>query len=241
MEIRIAVCDDLPEERVGLAQIIRSYCQSCQINAKLHLFSSGEEFLSTFRPGQFHIAFLDIYMSGLSGMDTARKIREQDSECALIFATTSHDHGIESFEVQASDYLVKPFQPQDVDDALEWCLEHMPEEYRCLSICSKWEQIEVPLRSIHYIEIRGHQAYIHSDKEVVVTRRGMDELEAEIACADFLRCHRSYLVNMNHVHGLAGNTFCMDSGDVVPIGSTSSAWAREQFIGWTFVKTWGRK
>lgn len=240
MEISIAVCDDLPEERVGLAQMIRACCQERQVAVRLHLFSSGEELLCAFRSGRFHIIFLDIYMAGLSGMEAAHQIRERDRECALIFATTSHDYGIESFEVQASDYLLKPFQQQDVDHALEWCLEHLPGEYRCLSVCSKWEQVEIPLRSVEYIEIRGHQAHIHTDESVITARRGMDELEEELSGSDFLRCHRSFLVNLNHIGGLEGSAFRMDCGDRIPIGSSSAAWVREQFISWTFVKTWRR-
>lgn len=241
MDVFIAICDDLPEERAQLAQMIRACCQKRRIDDKLHLFSSGEDLLASFRPGRFHMVFLDIYMGGLSGMDAARKIRDQDAVCALVFATTSYDHGIESFEVQASDYLVKPFSLQDVDDALDWCLANMPEEFRCLSVCSRWEQVEIPLRSIRYVEISGHQAHIHTDGQTVVTRRKMDELEAEIASEDFLRCHRSFLVNMNHAHSLEGNAFRMKTGELVPVGSTSAAWVRERFINWTFVKTWRRK
>lgn len=238
MEVCIAVCDDLSEERVALAQMIRSCCQAREVDAKLHLFSSGEELLDAFRPGRFPIVFLDIFMDGLSGIDTARQLRRRDGQCSLVFATTSLDHGMESFEVQASDYLVKPFRLQDVDGALAWCLTHMPENCRCLSVCSKWEQVEIPLWSVEYIEIRGHQAYIHTEERVIVARRGMGELEAEIANDNFLRCHRSFLVNMSHVDGLERNAFRMDSGDLVPIGSTGAAGVREQFIRWAFVHTW---
>lgn len=241
MDVVIAICDDLPEERATLAQMVRACCQKRQINEKIHLFSSGEDLLASFRPGRFHMVFLDIYMAGLSGMETARKIRHQDAVCALIFATTSYEHGIESFEVRASDYLVKPFNLQDVDDALEWCISNMPEEYRCLSVCSRWEQVEIPLRSIHYIEIRDHQAHIFTEDDTVVTRRGMDELENEIASEDFLRCHRSFLINMNHAHNIEGNAFRMKNGELIPIGSTSASWARERFINWTFLKTWRQK
>lgn len=241
MDVVIAICDDLPEERATLAQMVRACCQKRQINGKLHLFSSGNDLLASFKPGRFHMVFLDIYMAGLSGMETAHKIRERDQICALIFATTSHEHGIESFEVRASDYLVKPFCLQDVDDALEWCLSNMPEEFRCLSVCSRWEQVEIPLGSIRNVEIRDHQAHIFTESDVIVTRRGMDELEAEINSEDFLRCHRSFLINMNHAHNLEGNAFRMKGGELIPIGSTSATWARERFINWTFLKTWRQK
>ena len=240
MELSIAVCDDLPEERASLARMLRACCQERGLRSRLTLFSSGDELLEAFHPNRFHILLLDIYMDGLSGMHTARRIRKLDRSCSIVFATTSQSHGMESFEVQASDYLVKPFSQQEVGDALDRCLEQQRERLRCLQVLSGWTQREIPLQTLEYIEIRGHQAQLHAGEQVVVARRGLDELETEIGSADFLRCHRSFLVNMNYIRRMEGGCFQMASGAVVPIGSTGAARVREQFMDWAFLKGTGR-
>ena len=241
MKIKIAVCDDLKAEQLQLASHIRAYCTEHALNAGLRLFSSGEELLDAFQPGMFHILFLDIYMNGMDGVQTARKIREQDQTCAIIFATTSVDHGLVSYEVQASDYLVKPIRAEDVASAMDWCVEQIRSTYRMLTLSCENGTIRLPLLDIHYIEIQGHAAMLHTQDRVLVTRRGLDELEREIGHQDFIRCHRSFLVNMNHVQMMQKNAFRLKNGDLVPIGSTMTAKVRDQFMSWFFVKTWEKK
>lgn len=239
MELTIGVCDDLEEERLALACMVRSYAQKRGKSIRLRLFSSGTELLDACtRPGLFQVLFLDIFMPGLSGIETARKLRAKGIDAAIVFATTSLEHGLDSFSVQAADYLVKPFQAADVDRALDWCLDHLPEALRCLSVYAEGEEQEISLASIVYIEVLGHRAHIHTTDQVIVTRRGLDVLERAIDSRDFLRCHRSFLVNMDHIQSLTGSDFQMDSGALVPISISNLARIRSTFIDWTYSKAW---
>ena len=71
-----------------------------------------------------------------------------------------------------------------------------------------------------------------------MTRRGLDVLERAIDSRDFLRCHRSFLVNMDHIQSLTGSDFQMDSGALVPISISNLARIRSTFIDWTYSKAW---
>lgn len=241
MKLKIAICDDLKAEQLQLAAHIRTYCAEHGLDVGIRLFSSGEELLDAFQPGMFHILFLDIYMNEMDGIHAARNIRKTDQTCAIIFATTSEDHGLVSYEVQASDYLLKPICAEDVASAMDWCVEQISSTYRMLDVVCETGTVCLPLRDIHYIEIQGHMAMLYTDDRTLVTRRGLDELEKEIDHPDFLRCHRSFLVNMNHVQWLDKSAFRLDSGASVPIGSTMTAKVKDQFMSWFFVKTWAQK
>ena len=114
-EISIAICDDLAADRTNLAKMVHAYAQAHGFSARLHLYSSGERLLAAFqRPEPIHLLFLDIYLPGLSGMETARRIRSAGNPTSIVFVTVSREHGMESFEVQAFDYLVKPFDFQEL-------------------------------------------------------------------------------------------------------------------------------
>ena len=241
-ELTIAVCDDLAEERYQLSRMIQAYAHKRDLSLRLQLFASGKELLEACLPSSpFQVIFLDIYMPGLSGMETARQLRNTGVESALIFATTSVDHGVDGFAVHASDYLVKPFQDQDVEQALDWCLENLPEALRSLSAYAEGEKHEIPIASICYIEVLGHQSHIHLvNGREVITRQGLDKLEAAIASQDFLHCHRSFLVNMNHIQGLKENNFKMSCGALVPISFSNLSRVRNTFIDWTYRKAWGK-
>ncbi len=242
MNLNIAVCDDLKEERVGLSRMIRAYCQQKGIDVRLRLYSSGRELLaSTGESGQLNMLFLDIYMPGLSGLDTAREFRKSDKSCALVFVTTSTDYGLESYEVEASDYIVKPVRSEDVDRAMDWYISHMPEEMRSLRVYSEGEWMDYPLSSILYIEILDHQCYIHMKSRTVVVRRSMSDLVSSIDSPDFMRCHRSYLVNLNYVRSVENCDFRLTDGTLVPIRAGSLTKMRDGFIDWTYKKAWSRQ
>ena len=240
-EISIAICDDLESERVSLARMVQTYARGHGLSVRLHLFSSGEGLLAALRSTEpIQLLFLDIYMQGLSGLETARRIRAAGNQLSIIFATTSQDHGLESFEVQASDYLVKPFREEDVSACLDWYFSHIPEPLRLLSVYSEGEQQQVPLASISYIDVYGHQSRIHTPRGVITARRGLDDLEAAIDSRDFLRCHRSFLVNLNHVTGIEDGGFRLEDRTLVPISSANAARVRAQFIDWTYLKAWSQ-
>ena len=241
-ELRMAVCDDLEEERVQLARMARSYAQRRGLSMELRLFASGNELLDAARRPDFcHVLFLDIFMPGLSGLDAARQLRAAGCMASIVFATTSQDYGVMSFDVQAADYLVKPFRQEDVDRTLDWCLEHMPESLRVLSVYAQGEWQELPLTSISYIEVLGHQCHIHTSRRTLVVRRGLDDLESAIDSRDFLRCHRSFLVNLNHVEGIEGSDFRLEDRTLVPISGANAARVRSQFIDWTYMKAWSQQ
>ena len=242
-ELAIGVCDDLAEERARLSRMIQAYARKRGLAIRVHPFSGGRELLEACRAScPFQILFLDIYMPGLSGMETARRLRDAGVESSIIFATTSVDHGVEGFAVHASDYLVKPFRDADVEQALDWCLENLPESLRSLAVYADGETYELPISSICYIEVLGHQSHIHLAKgREVITRQGLDKLESAIDSQDFLRCHRSFLVNMNHVQGLDQNNFRLSSGALVPISFSNLSRVRNAFIDWTYRKAWGKQ
>ena len=241
-ELRMAVCDDLEEERVQLARMVRSYAQRRGLSMELRLFASGNELLDAARRSDFcHVLFLDIFMPGLSGLDAARQLRAAGCMASIVFATTSQDYGVMSFDVQAADYLVKPFQQEDVDRTLDWCLEHMPESLRVLSVYAQGEWQELPLTSISYIEVLGHQCHIHTSRRTLVVRRGLDDLESAIDSRDFLRCHRSFLVNLNCVESIQGSDFHMSDGPLVPISSANLAKVRNAFTDWVYMNAWKKK
>lgn len=241
-ELWVAICDDLEDERRALAQMVRGYARRRGRTVRFRFFASGDELLASSQQLRTcQILFLDIYMPGLSGVETARRLRAAGYGASIVFATTSTDHGVDSFEVRASDYLVKPFRQEEVDRALDWCLEHMPEPLRSLSVYAEREPQEFPLASVLYIEVLGHQSHIHTLRQTVVVRKSLDDLERAVDSPDFFRCHRSFLVNLNHVERIESSDFLMSDGARIPISSPNLPRARDTFLDWVYRKAWESK
>lgn len=238
MKLTVMICEDLEEERMSLARMVRRSCRSRGIDLDLELSSSGEELLDCFRLRRWDIIFLDIYLGGISGTEAAKLIRRQDQSCDLIFATTSREHGLLSYELRVTDYLVKPFSQSDVDAALDWILMEREEQYQTITIRSEWEEEQILVRDIQYIEVIRHTAVLHLTDGIKRTRKGLNELEAEIGNGSFLRCHRSFLVNLDHVAAIVQGDFSMSGGDKVPISAKRAAEVKRAFFDWSLEKSW---
>ena len=107
--MRIAIVDDIKEERAVLYGWLSNQLSKRNIPGDFVEFESGEEFLAAAKERPFTVVFLDIYMNGANGIEIARELRMSDSDCFLIFTTTSTDHALEGFRVRALHYLVKPY------------------------------------------------------------------------------------------------------------------------------------
>ena len=124
--MRIAIVDDLASERALLKTRLERQLALRGVQAELLEFESGESFLAAEKTQRFTAAFLDIYMQGMSGMDAAKELRKMDTDCLLIFTTTSTDHALEGFQVRALHYLVKPFGDTELSGLLTEMLAKLP-------------------------------------------------------------------------------------------------------------------
>lgn len=107
--VKIAVCDDKEDARRALIAAISKYLDQHDLLVDMNEFSSGEEFLAA-DTDSFHLVFLDIYMGGINGMDTARKLFSENKRTKIVFCSASEGYGVQSYDVRAMRYLVKPVE-----------------------------------------------------------------------------------------------------------------------------------
>ena len=112
--MRIAIVDDISEERTLLRNRLESQFSRRNVHTDILEYENGETFLTAAKECPFTVVFLDIYMNGSNGIDTAKELRRSDTDCLLIFTTTSTDHALEGFQVRALHYLVKPYSRPEI-------------------------------------------------------------------------------------------------------------------------------
>lgn len=161
--MNIAIIDDISTDAEALKNIAVSYFEKKQIRAEICYFFSAEEFFEDYQPGKFQILFLDIYMDGMTGMEAARRIRRQSDNCILVFVTTSSDFAVESYDVGASYYLLKPFQPEKLCSILDSFQSRHLLASRYIEVVSDRVPIRVPLRSILYADTFRNAVCLHTD------------------------------------------------------------------------------
>lgn len=231
MTVSVLVCDDLPEERMKLLRMLRHYEEKNGIELRLETAADGSELLSMWKPGRWDIIFLDIFMPELDGIEAARRLREKDDICEIVFATTSRRHGMEGYEIRALDYLIKPFAQPEVDGAMDWFLRERSEKRMELRVRTSAGEEVVHTRDILYIESRGHSCVIHSVEQELSVRGSIDELAAGLDSA-FFHCHKSFLLNLAHVAEIEQRAFRMDNGEIVPISAANLSRSKTALMEW---------
>lgn len=216
--MRIAIIDDRKTDREYLSEMIYNCFRESDLSVSLiTAFDSGELFLQDYEKGKYDLIFLDIYMpEGNNGIETARKIRETDSNVKLVFATVSNEFASESYAVAASYYLRKPFDHADIKQMITRL--HLTEQETLETLTLPNGQI-LPLRSIVYTSFSGHYVTIHliSGEQLHIRYTQRDWENLLIAFPGFILCTKGIIVNLNEVKRLEATLFVMNNNDYVPI------------------------
>lgn len=192
-------------------------------------FTSGADALGLLRAAGgeggrgIDLAFLDIQMPGIGGLDLARTIGEIP-DTRVVFTTAFPQYALDGFRLDALDYLLKPISFEEfsraVGRAVEWFRVKRAggaEEPRTLIVKSDYKQFVIPLRSIVYIEgirdyIRIHASDAAGRPMSVQTLMNMKDVEAMLPGEHFARAHRSYIVALDRVVRLERSRAVVESG-----------------------------
>ena len=217
--MRIALIDDREEERNQTMELFSSFAEKNHFTFTVDAFESGEAFLSAFVPYTYDIIFMDIYMDGMTGVETARRMRENDSRSLLVFLTSSGEHMGDAFSVHAFDYVEKPIRPEKFYACLRDCLNQLPEQDEFLSFTVGGLDVRLFYRDIASLRSSGHSTIISclSGREYV-PYVSFSELTKEIALDErFLLVSRGILVNMDHIEGFHEKDCRLQNDMIVPI------------------------
>ena len=210
--MRIAIVDDAAAERAGLAAVLRDYATVHSLEISIEEFQSGEDLLAGFHPFAYSIIFLDIYMDGMTGIETAKMIREQDDDMAIIFMTTSEEHRPDAFSVFATDYLIKPCSREAVFRTLDHLLHLRTEQKKRLSFTADRRDYSLPLSDIVSVEAE-------------------DRLDDR-----FIRIIKGVAVNMDHVVQMSEKICLTDTGSRLPMHSRNGKEVRQQWLNYKFTR-----
>lgn len=228
--MRIAICEDVPADRERLQAMLTKYLLTHGFAAEVDCFTSGEALLAAFVPGKYPIIFMDIFLApaGLTGMETAERIREKDEEAAIILTTSSRDFGIVGYSV-AVYYIVKPVTSEDFARAMQKCHKQMERFGRAIEITVNRQSLSLQLHRIYYVEAQQRSCIFVTAQGEYRTNVPFKELAKQLSELPFLQCHRSYIVNLAHVQDLRQRDFILTDNRQIPISRQTLAEAQRQF------------
>ncbi len=215
--MKIAIVDDEKDELDCLSRRLENQLSLLGYSENvIHCFHSAEDFFSAWSPGRYDLILLDIYMEGMQGIEAARRIREQDRDCRLVFSTFSNDFASESYEVGAHYYLLKPFS----DDAILGMLRKLDlETYESGRFVTLPDGKNILLRNIVYTEYHNHVVTIHTKRDGQMrTRISQTEFQhLLLGYPCFCCCSKGVLINFHEVARQDRAMFTMSNGSAVAV------------------------
>ena len=216
---RIALVDDLPEERDRLSDYLRRFAAERKCTLTVDCFEAGERFLEAY-DNNYEIVLLDIEMQGIDGMATARRLRERDESVCLLFVTYLANFALEGYSVRALDFLVKPVSYENFSMKMERALVAADRARKKEIIVSTPEgDRRIRIDEIYYVEVMNHTLIYHTKAGVISVRGPIRDCEERLTPYDFARCNKSYLVNLNYVTEIRRSEIRV-GGELLPVGST---------------------
>ena len=235
--MNIAVVEDDQRDRDELVGLLRMLLEPFRVPVNLSEFGSGEAFLAALAPERFDVCLLDIYMDGLDGMETARRLIGVDPECLIVFLSNSTEYVYEGYEVNAVRYLRKPVEVDKLVTALRYCVEKTELSRRRLAVRIGKKDREIPYTQILYVATVGSLIEVHTTGGVhTLTAHSVFSETVAPLLADYrfrLSC-RGVVVNLAHVRRIDGTCFELDNEERVPISRRLMGEMRDAFLDFLF-------
>ena len=216
--VNIAIVDDEKIQVELLEKYVQSWACLKNIRVIIETFYSAESFdFSWSMDKKYHTLLLDIQLSGQSGIELAKKIREEDHMINIIFITAVTDYIQEGYDVSAINYLIKPIKEQKLYECLNRAICKILKEEKTILFNVEGEIFRVIQEDIIYIEAFAHYIEVNTTNGKYITKKSISTIENELYERKFIKCHRSYIVGLRYIKRIGTSELELDNKKIIPI------------------------
>ncbi len=216
--MNIAICDDNPAMSGKLKSIVDECFLSKSASYSLTIFMSGEELLRHLEKWEmYHIYILDIELNAVSGLEVAKKIRQNDYNAIIIFVTSHKELMQEAFEVLAFNYIVKPFDELNTKRIILKAIDHVNIKKRFFTYKLGKRNYTENLDRILYFESKGRKVNINTIDQVIECYGTMKSVLEQVELQMFVQIHKSYIINMEYLKTIEGEYVILKDEQKLPI------------------------
>lgn len=231
--MKMAICEDDTTQQNILAAALDSYRTPAGEHVQYDIYHNGLDLLASINTHLYDVLLLDILMPGFTGIETAREIRESNEKIPIIFLTTSQEFAIESYRVHAFDYLMKPVDKNTLFDTLDRAYAMMESTLdKSIMLHTSKAVYVLFLSQIEFVEINNRTLSFHLIDGTVksISGRLSDYEDALLGHSEFLKVHRSYIINMDFMKALNQKSFFTLTGNEVPISRNLLPAIKKRYI-----------
>ena len=234
----VVLCDDESVHLDKIRDMLETYQeqrQGCEL--KIECFESAETLLERFREQNYEpdLLLMDIYLQEEFGIAAAEELRSMGNKSQIVFITSSLDHALEAYRVQAAQYLVKPIEQEELFQVLDRLLEDSRKERnRYLVLRTEGRVCRVAVNKIVFCEAQGKNQMMHMiDGEELLLHMTMTEIFGMLSgYQEFVKVGASYIVNLEYVVSMNARKLQMDSETSIHLPRGSYQPLLEQYFNY---------
>lgn len=232
----LAICDDKQEELNAVLAMLDAWRAERGVPLSCKTFQSAVELLEAARRERFTLYLLDVMMPGMDGLEAAREIRCFDDAAEIVFLSTSPGFAYESYGVRALNYLLKPIEQEKLFALLNQIFLREQKPLETLTLKTATTIIRVPYARICYVEVINKHVYFHlADGDVREVAGALRDFEAVLLPRpEFMRVHRSYIVNMLQVEELSSAGLRTFQGETLPVSRLAYPQLQRDYLALLF-------
>lgn len=228
--MHIAVCDD----NILFLSTLKTQVEALDIADRISDYSDLNSFLRSVESGtRYDAVLMDIdWEQTTTGMDIAERLSRLSPMTRIIYVTGYNDRFSQQIFLQSanlSGYLVKPVDSALLRANLEKVADAVRRDEPTLTVSVSGKPVSLPLGEIAYLESLGHTVSIHIRDEVITVYERLDRLSPMLP-EGFLRCHKSFLVNMRHIRRFLERDILLDTGETIPVSRSRYAQAKTDYF-----------
>ena len=229
--MRIAICDDQKNERQKMIEALGSVIDHFSTNE----FDNGSALLESHAKHPYDLIILDILMPEMNGIDTAASLRKSDTKTPIIFLSTSKEFGVQSYRVLAFDYLLKPIDREQLRGCMKRLFSQTAKKKHSVTITYEGAEIDILLSNIQCLEsnLRKVIFTLPENREIKIVGK-LTDFEPFLLEHGFCRCHKSYLVNIEHIDRIDDDMFYLTGGKAVKISRAYLQSAKKAYFEYIF-------
>jgi DNA-binding LytR/AlgR family response regulator len=236
--LKIAICDDNSQELARISSLIATYQQEKKAGFTYKAFHSATELLSTMNSGDYDILLLDILMPGMTGMQAAHEIRAFDAGVKIVFLSSSPEFALESYTVKAYDYILKPTSKDKLFPVLDGLIAQEQKPLEGLAVKTHAGMARILFSNLAFVEVINKRLYFHlANGRVREVSSSLSAFEKQLLVrSEFIKVHRSYIVNLWQVAELGSKELVTHAGKTIPISRLLYSKVREAYLEHLFVE-----
>lgn len=234
--MKIGICDDERCFIEGVRCLVEEWARKHNIFVSIYEFTNGDDLILEHQKSCMDLIILDVIMPLLNGIDTAKELRINDSKVPVIFLTSSREYAVDSYDVHAFYYLMKPVDKDLFFKVMDEFLASFEEKKETFFAKISGGSCNITLDETVCLEAQNKQVivYLANGTEIKIKELFSDCAEVFTVEKGFFRCHRSYIVNMKYIEQFTKTQLITKTGIKIPVSRNNYAAFKETYFSYMF-------